>query len=75
VEILFLCSDRFVAVFVYEIRGDCRSCQSTDVDALLAHQNPGQRTALEDVVARRQKERTLNKETAEKEAEGAVTVN
>jgi integrase len=33
------------------------------------------RTALEDVVARRQMERTLNKEAAEKEAEGAVTVN
>jgi hypothetical protein len=33
------------------------------------------RAALEDVVARRQKERTLNKEAAEKEAEGAVTVN
>jgi integrase len=33
------------------------------------------RTALEDVVARRQKERTLNKEAAEKEAEGAVTAN
>jgi integrase len=33
------------------------------------------RTALEDVVARRQTERTLNREAAEKEAEGAVTVN
>jgi integrase len=33
------------------------------------------RTALQDVVARRQVERTLNKEAAEKEAEGAVTVN
>jgi hypothetical protein len=31
--------------------------------------------SLEEVVARRQKERTLNKEAAEKEDEGAVTVN